>query len=30
MSEENCAKAIEKLDNQAINGRTAKVTYSEK
>ena len=30
MSEENCAKAIEKLNNQAINGRTAKVTYSEK
>ena len=30
MSEENCSKAIEKLNNQAINGRTAKVTYSEK
>ena len=30
MSEENCAKAIEKLNNQSINGRNAKVTYSEK
>ncbi len=30
MSQENCEKAIEKLNNQAINGRTAKVTYSEK
>lgn len=30
MSEENCSKAIEKLNNQAINGRTARVTYSEK
>ena len=30
MSEENCNKAIEKLNNQEINGRTAKVTYSEK
>lgn len=30
MSEENCQKAIEKLNSQSINGRTAKVTYSEK
>ena len=30
MSAENCEKAIAKLNNQAINGRTAKVTYSEK
>ncbi len=30
MSEENCSKAIDKLNNQPINGRTAKVTYSEK
>ena len=30
MSEENCNKAIEKLNNSTINGRTAKVTYSEK
>ena len=30
MSEENCQKAIDKLNNQSINGRNAKVTYSEK
>ncbi|MBO8435915.1 MAG: DbpA RNA binding domain-containing protein [Spirochaetes bacterium] len=30
MSEENCQKAIDKLNNQTINGRNAKVTYSEK
>ena len=30
MSAENCEKAIAKLNNQSINGRTAKVTYSEK
>ncbi len=30
MSEENCGKAIEKLNNSTINGRVAKVTYSEK
>ncbi len=30
MSEENCNKAIEKLNGQEINGRTAQINFSNK